>query len=259
MITKPNRRALLTTAAGVAASAAVPVSSIAAPIGVGGDGPAAASPLPEDPSSAAATLARFNDAMEILRTCHVCEGWTLNEAGAARALRYFERTETPALREDEDDAEEAAAIDFLSHHGLSLDWIFCGDAGAMIAARAAASLRAQSASAQSDPIFAAIEAHRSAISDAALERDRMWDLVWTVPTTAHGLAALLGYCRENESINELVHRDEWEDVLEWTIECAVCALASMPAPPMGDVIAEMSKEKNRDAAWDALEDISTRH
>lgn len=75
------------------------------------------------------------------------------------------------------------------------------------------------------------------------ERERMWELIWTVPTTAAGLAALLQYCRENESINELVHRDEWEDVLEWTIECAVCALAGLPKPPMSDLVAAVLKEE----------------
>jgi hypothetical protein len=123
-----------------------------------------------------------------------------------------------------------------------------------------------------DPIFAAIEAHRAA-SDAytkaaeaadvvelkkrgadlcslgALEaarddaddaeRERMWDLIWTIPTTPAGLASLLAYCRENHSINELVGRDEWEDVLEWTIECAVCAMAGLPKPPMDKVVASV--------------------
>jgi hypothetical protein len=57
-----------------------------------------------------------------------------------------------------------------------------------------------------------------AVADRAYdrERDRMRDLVWTKPTTIDGLAALLRYCRENESINELVCCDELEDVLEWT-------------------------------------------
>jgi hypothetical protein len=34
-----------------------------------------------------------------------------------------------------------------------------------------------------------------------IERDRMRDLIWTTPTTADGLATLLRYCRENQSIN----------------------------------------------------------
>jgi hypothetical protein len=46
-----------------------------------------------------------------------------------------------------------------------------------------------------------------AVRDQAYERERdcMLDLIWTTPTTMNGLAALLRYCRENESINELVY------------------------------------------------------
>jgi hypothetical protein len=72
-----------------------------------------------------------------------------------------------------------------------------------------------------------------------VERDRMWDLIWTMPTTLGGLATLLQYCREQESINEMVAWDEWEDVLEWTMECAVCALAGLPKPQMSDVVASV--------------------
>jgi hypothetical protein len=134
-----------------------------------------------------------------------------------------------------------------------------------------------------DPIFAAIEAHRGAWSDyqkacgtipdvvrlgregiddssaeamydeangAArpfydAERAIIWDLIWTVPTTAIGLATLLRYFRERESINELVADDEMEDVLEWTMECAACGLAGLPEPPMSDVVA---------AAWESRQD-----
>ena len=126
-----------------------------------------------------------------------------------------------------------------------------------------------------DPIFAAIDAHRSASNahgkaaiaadvvalrkcgadlsrldqlEAArdrageLERDRIWDLIWTAPTTANGLAALLRYCRESHGINELVCNNEWEDALEWTMESAACALAGLPEPPMGQVVASLWNE-----------------
>ena len=130
--------------AGVASVPLLP-PSIAAPIGTGGDGPAAmAATLPDDPGSAAATLMRFKEAMEILRT--VCEGRALDEDGAARALRYFERTEAP---KDEGDVEEAATFNFLRRHGLSFDWIFEGDASGMIAARIANRLRGQGATQRS--------------------------------------------------------------------------------------------------------------
>jgi hypothetical protein len=80
-----------------------------------------------------------------------------------------------------------------------------------------------------------LEAARDKAYD--LERDRMWDIIWTMPTTVEGLAALLRYCRERESINELVADDEWEDALEWTMECAACALANLPKPAMSNVVA----------------------
>jgi hypothetical protein len=54
--------------------------------------------------------------------------------------------------------------------------------------------------------------------------------------------SLLRYCRENESINELVGCDEWEDALEWSIERAVCAFAGLPPPPMNDVVARLWNE-----------------
>jgi hypothetical protein len=72
-----------------------------------------------------------------------------------------------------------------------------------------------------------------------VERDRMWDLIWAMPTTLGGLAALFQYCREQETINEMVAWDEWEDALEWTMECAVCALAGLPEPPMSEVVADV--------------------
>jgi hypothetical protein len=80
-----------------------------------------------------------------------------------------------------------------------------------------------------------------------LERTRMWDLIWTKPTTLNGLSALLRYSRENYAIRELVHNDEWEEVLEWTIESAVCALAGLAEPPMSDVVASVWKEKEAGA------------
>jgi hypothetical protein len=73
-----------------------------------------------------------------------------------------------------------------------------------------------------------------------VERSRTWDLIWTTPTTIQGLAALLGYCREASGICELV-QDEWQMILEWTIESATCAVAGFPEPPMSDVVAAMGE------------------
>jgi hypothetical protein len=88
-----------------------------------------------------------------------------------------------------------------------------------------------------------------ALEDAhGVERDRMWDLIWTAPTTAGGLAALLAYCREMETINEIVQDDVWEDALEWSMECAACALACLPKPPMTETVASL---------WDGGQEVNT--
>lgn len=101
---------------------------------------AAAVPVPT-PSMAAANdpkaeLARLEQAVELLRTRHVCEGWKMDEAGAERALRYF-RQGCP-----DNDEEWSATIAFLSSHGLSLDWICGGDVSSMICMLASHSGRA---------------------------------------------------------------------------------------------------------------------
>jgi hypothetical protein len=71
-----------------------------------------------------------------------------------------------------------------------------------------------------------------------VERDRMWDLIWTTPTTAGGLAALLAYSRERETMAQMAG-SEWAEVLEYTLECAACAWAGLPKPPMNNVVAEL--------------------
>jgi hypothetical protein len=121
-----------------------------------------------------------------------------------------------------------------------------------------------------DPIFALIAEHRSADGELAkavtaadlrdhetlrareletardkaweIERDCMWRLISTAPTTIEGLAALLGYSRERGSMSALI-RPEWQHAFEWTIECAVCALAGLPRPPKTEIVAEVWDEQ----------------
>jgi hypothetical protein len=80
-----------------------------------------------------------------------------------------------------------------------------------------------------------------AIADRAcdLGRDRLWDLIWTKPTTTAGLAALFQYFRT--STDDFLGGGEWRDALDWTMECAACDFAGLPAPPMSDVVAELWK------------------
>jgi hypothetical protein len=58
--------------------------------------------------------------------------------------------------------EGMAAMRFLGDHGQSLDWVFMGDTTGMICALAAHAKQAARCIAVADPIFAVIEAHRTA-------------------------------------------------------------------------------------------------
>jgi hypothetical protein len=323
-----SRRAIL------AGASAIPFAAFAST--------AAPALSPTDNSSDVACLVRAEHMVATLRERFIRPNWSIDEAAAERALRFF-RAEAAGVAYDQDEYE--AAIAFVSDHGVSLDWIFDGKIGPTICREASASPRARKIAANSDPIFAAIEAHRCAdaqyleaaraadipngprrearvligydddgvfirsktdelgsysltwvpngkktplyardragieksvprdlqgsaqdawvaqrvaklekekdrISKAAartklgkleairekfsdLERDRMWELIWTVPITLDGLLALLRYGPEK------VFHDEWELALEWTIECAVCALGGLPEPPKSDLVAEL--------------------
>jgi hypothetical protein len=105
-----------------------------------------------DASSVEAQLARLEQAVDVLRTRYVCEGWAIDEAGAERALAYF-RKGCP-----DDDEEWGSALFFMVSHGLSAGWIITGDPYAMIALRASQSKQA----AKTDPIFEEIEEHKRA-------------------------------------------------------------------------------------------------
>jgi hypothetical protein len=79
------------------------------------------------------------------------------------------------------------------------------------------------------------------IADAAddLDRDRAWDLIWTVPTTLASVAAFLAYIRKNGTLDELVEESEWINALEWTIGKGVCAIAGLPEPTMDKEVAAL--------------------
>lgn len=83
-------------------------------------------------------LARLEQAIDLLRTRHISDGWKMDEVGAEQALRYF-RAGCP-----DDDVEWAATLHFISSHGLSLDWICDGNVSSMICTLAAASRQAVS-------------------------------------------------------------------------------------------------------------------
>jgi hypothetical protein len=114
-----------------------------------------------------------------------------------------------------------------------------------------------------DPIFAAIEAFRVAAASfeqvlALAERDleagvisnqERWnretgyyedvynplldDLISTTPTTLAGLAAVLGFMREQGGTLDAIGADfTLMATFERSLECAVCSIAGLPVPPI---------------------------
>jgi hypothetical protein len=81
-----------------------------------------------------AILARIEQIIDLLRTCHVREGWRLDEEGAERTLRYFRYC---ADGGQDDFHEFTAASKFLYRNGQSLDWVILGNPGGMICNAAA--------------------------------------------------------------------------------------------------------------------------
>lgn len=75
-----------------------------------------------------AALLRAAEMVRILREQSARDGWTFDEA---RATRFLESMCT--LKPKDGDCEEMTTIlEWVSDHGQSLDWIFCGDPTVMI-------------------------------------------------------------------------------------------------------------------------------
>jgi hypothetical protein len=183
--------------------------------------PAALAAAPTDPDAMkrAAALERAEQVVDSFRTRYVCADWKCDEEGAERMLRYFRRyVEVPDTGNDDDDPEFFAAIDFLSSHGQSLDWVFDGNPVGMICGAAKRSAYHRDALA-SDPIYAAIDARRLALAkwmttpeEPAEEYDTAGNadaeairkLFTTVPTTLGGVKALLAYIVECEEQGDTI-------------------------------------------------------
>ena len=140
-----SRRAALVFAAG-AAPAAVAV--------------ALPSPAIAMDNRQSATLARFEQLLNVLHTRHIADGFTVDETAADQALGFFKRRANGDRTDDV--AGEQSAIDFIRSHGGSLDWVFDGDLEGLLAYRASHSTRAASIAFEADPLIAAIEAHDAA-------------------------------------------------------------------------------------------------
>jgi hypothetical protein len=113
-----------------------------------------------------AILARLEHVLDLLRTRHICDGWKLDETDAERVLQFFRASlRYGQAHEDQPghDDEWMFVISWARDHGISFDWLLCGDPDSMICRRVAQSRRGQAAAgAGADPIYAAIERHRAA-------------------------------------------------------------------------------------------------
>jgi hypothetical protein len=141
-MSKHSRRAVL---AGIATAPALAEPALAWHAGLPRSAPSSSVRLDDSPAGA---LARFEMALGLLRGLHVCNGWSVDEAAAQQVLQYFqERAAAGTWKIDEDNeaemAKEQASIAFLGEHGQSLDWIICGDIGAVVVVGARYSRRAK--------------------------------------------------------------------------------------------------------------------
>jgi hypothetical protein len=106
-----------------------------------------------------ATLARFEQMLEVLRANYICAGWRMDETEVELALQYFRRL---ARGGREMAREREAALQFLRDHGQSLDWICDGDVRGMISSAAANSKRAREWTQQVHKVQAQQRAQRKA-------------------------------------------------------------------------------------------------
>jgi hypothetical protein len=233
-----TRRVAVTTAL---AGAAIPIAGVVPALALAAD----------NPIDYAGALARAEQVIDYLRTCHVCEGWHgrgLDEEAAERMLQYF-RNPPP---EDDPDDKFIEVVRWAADHGQSLDWIVDGEPGGMICHGAARSMRAAKLT---DPIFSAIEAHRTAARAessaicAEQDDDPRWreavkathaaqdaeerallELFTTIPTTLAGAAAVLEYVGDHHHMdlkNSLAFFDRNDDVVSEAGDNFFAHLASM--------------------------------
>ena len=109
-----------------------------------------------------AIIARAEQLVEILGDRVVCAGWH-EHFDQRRAAAFLD-----AVRREDYNAEygdEATEIvnDWVAGHGQSFDWLYRGDPSGLICRAAHQAFKMSPAANESDPIFAAIEAHEAAV------------------------------------------------------------------------------------------------
>jgi hypothetical protein len=184
-----------------------------------------------------AILARVEQIVDLLRTRFVCEGWRMDEHGAARALDYFRRhVDGPAFTdEDEDTTAYHQALEFFRSHGQNLDWIHDGNVGGMICGLAGHSTRANEATdAQLLALEEKVFAHKEAFDALKPEADRLREI----------------WCKEDHRLH-----DEFETTRIWpTFEERKAILDAMPEYKESMRLQEM-QQQHREKADDLVKQM----
>lgn len=153
MQTISSRRALLAGAPVVAAAALVSGAVVDA---------LAISAAPASGLNWPAIVMRAEDTVDRLGKYYGLS-WTAADQEAAAGMLTYCRDRCAGFPDDE--TAWKAALKFFGDYGQSLDWVFYGDPGSLIAAGASRSLRGDPAwVAELDPIFAVIREHEAALT-----------------------------------------------------------------------------------------------
>jgi hypothetical protein len=105
-------------------------------------------------------VGRAQRIVDVLDGAYVREGWH-ETFDRDRAAKFVEAVKSEVYAAD-NDPSQAFITDWMHDHGQSLDWLYRGACEAMIASVAERSPPAAGLPVSSDPIFAAIAAHREA-------------------------------------------------------------------------------------------------
>jgi hypothetical protein len=81
-------------------------------------------------SDAHAALRRAVEIIRLLGERHIRDGWVLDRARATLFIESMCKLDPT----DDNSNEMSTILDWVSDHGQSLDWIFCGDPSVMICA-----------------------------------------------------------------------------------------------------------------------------
>lgn len=236
-----SRRLFMSTASIAAAATIVTSPSIAA------TDISAAMVNTSDSAERLATerLGRAEQMIEALRTRYICRDWKFDEDAGERLLRFFRSAvRFPKSHEAQPGYEDewTFVIRFVGDHGQCLDWLISGGVDGLICGAASRSSAARRATV--DPINAAIEAHRSALSEFLefvggkeddddpvyegkirsldeLQEAAATELTNVQPTTMMGVLTLLSYIHEinaggiksKSSASSYSCHDDWPETL----------------------------------------------